>query len=69
VVPIGESGEGDAQHSGLGAQLIAHAKQMALEAGYAKLAVISAVGTQGYYAKHGFVVDGLYMTSGLVGSK
>lgn len=65
VVPIGESGTGEAQHIGVGSRLIATARRLARDAGYARLAVISAIGTQGYYARHGFAVDGLYMTVGL----
>ena len=66
VVELGNSKEGDAQHIGIGAHLIAHAKQRARLAGYDHLAVISAVGTQNYYAKHGFAVNGLYMTCDLL---
>lgn len=61
-LPLGEESEGEAQHIGLGSRLIAQAKQMAREAGYAYLAVISAIGTREYYARHGFTLDGLYMT-------
>lgn len=59
---IGRTTEGAAQHSGLGSQLIDHAKRIAYDAGFGRMAVISAVGTRGYYAKHGFQRDGLYMT-------
>lgn len=62
---IGRNAVGAAQHSGLGSQLIDHAKQMARDAGFDRLAVISAVGTRGYYTKHGFQRDGLYMTTHL----
>lgn len=62
AVKIGRNQSGAAQHIGLGSQLIDKAKQIATANGYTHLAVISAIGTQGYYAKHGFVVDGLYMT-------
>ncbi len=57
-VEIGESTPGRAQHAGLGTRLIDHAVDLARERGYARLAVISAVGTRGYYRKRGFV-DGL----------
>ena len=59
---LGENSDGEAQHIGLGARLIVQAKQMAHEAGYAHLAVISAIGTREYYARHGFTLNGLYMT-------
>ncbi len=63
AVSVGDESQGEAQHIGLGSQLVEKAKEMAREAGYGRIAVISAIGTQEYYAKHGFVVDGLYMTA------
>lgn len=62
VLPLGQASQGEAQHQGLGAQLIEAAHRLAQAAGYERLAVISAIGTREYYARHGFVVDGLYMT-------
>jgi elongator complex protein 3 len=62
AVPIGEESQGEAQHIGLGSRLIETARSMAGAAGYERLAVISAIGTRAYYARHGFEVDGLYMT-------
>jgi elongator complex protein 3 len=54
-----------AQHQGLGRQLIAETERISKKAGYKKLAVISAVGTREYYRKFGFTVEGLYMTKSL----
>lgn len=65
AVPIGEESQGEAQHVGLGAQLIERAKEMSRAAGYERIAVISAIGTRRYYARHGFAEDGLYMTAAL----
>ncbi|MEM7334789.1 MAG: hypothetical protein AAF490_22120 [Chloroflexota bacterium] len=66
VLNLGESSQGEAQHMGVGSRLIHKAKAMAKEAGYTDIAVISAIGTREYYAKHhGFEVDGLYMTVAL----
>jgi elongator complex protein 3 len=65
VVRLGESAEGEAQHLGLGTQLIQEAERRAKEAGYERLAVISAIGTRNYYRKHGFEVEGLYMVKKL----
>jgi elongator complex protein 3 len=65
AVPIGEESQGEAQHVGLGAQLIARAKEISRVAGYERIAVISAIGTRRYYARHGFAVAGLYMTAPL----
>jgi len=36
---------------------------MAREAGYGRIAVISAIGTREYYGRLGFELDGLYMTA------
>jgi elongator complex protein 3 len=49
----------------LGTELVEKAKEMAREAGYGRIAVISAIGTRAYYAKHGFELSGLYMTADL----
>jgi elongator complex protein 3 len=62
---LGNASSGEAQHIGLGAQLLQEAKSRAKAAGYHKLAVISAIGTREYYARHGFVLDGLYMSCAL----
>jgi elongator complex protein 3 len=65
AVPIGSPGDGEAQHSGLGARLLAKAKEIAGDAGFKRVAVISAIGTREYYARHGFVADGYYMSANL----
>ena len=65
VMRLGESSGGEAQHMGVGSRLIDEAKQIARSAGYKRLAVISAIGTQDYYRRHGFELDGLYMTTDL----
>jgi elongator complex protein 3 len=57
---IGEAAAGKAQHAGLGTALVERAAQIAAEAGYRKLAVISAIGTRGYYRKRGFRDGALY---------
>lgn len=55
VVELGRAGLSDqAQHSGLGMRLIREAVDRAQAAGYSRLAVISALGTRGYYLKQGF---------------
>jgi elongator complex protein 3 len=66
AVPIGMASNGEAQHSGLGSRLVAKAKEMARQAGFRRLAVISAIGTREYYARLGFEADGLYMSADLV---
>ena len=50
----GEGGETMAQHQGLGARLLREAEERASSAGYSRLAIIAAVGTRGYYARHGY---------------
>ena len=62
AVSIGDDSDGEAQHIGLGTQLVEKAKEMAGAAGYGRIAVISAIGTRNYYRKLGFERDGLYMT-------
>jgi elongator complex protein 3 len=59
-VEIGEAVAGHAQHAGLGTQLMERAAQIAAAHGYRRLAVISAIGTRGYYRKRGFVDGALY---------
>ncbi len=60
VVGIGESGGGRSQHSGLGRRLVEEAARRAVAAGFAELAVISAVGTRDYYRGLGFADGELY---------
>lgn len=50
------------QHQGMGQKLIESAENEAREAGYNKIAVISAIGTRNYYRKFGYEREGLYMT-------
>lgn len=57
---IGENAPGKAQHSGLGLRLIERAVEIAAAQGYGDLAVISAIGTRGYYRKRGFDDGKLY---------
>ena len=65
VVDVGKSELGRSQHLGLGSLLIQKAKEMTQNAGYQKLAVISAIGTRDYYAKRGFELNQLYQTCDL----
>jgi elongator complex protein 3 len=66
ALDLGEESQGEAQHIGLGSELIEKAKKISRDAGYGRLAVISAIGTRQYYARHGFQIDGLYMTADLL---
>ncbi|MBQ9020831.1 MAG: tRNA uridine(34) 5-carboxymethylaminomethyl modification radical SAM/GNAT enzyme Elp3 [Eggerthellaceae bacterium] len=51
-----------AQHQGLGRALVERACEIAREAGYSKINVISAVGTRNYYRRLGFCDNGLYLS-------
>ena len=62
LVGIGDHNDGKAQHLGIGKKLLARAEKIAAEKGFAKIAVISAIGTRNYYQKQGFKLENLYMT-------
>jgi elongator complex protein 3 len=64
-LPVGMEREGAAQHGGLGTQLIAIAEQIAQERGYSTIAVISALGTRGYYRRFGYRLGETYMVKAL----
>lgn len=53
-LPVGIENTGFAQHSGLGTKLLEAASEKAIEMGYNKIAVISAIGTRKYYMDRGF---------------
>jgi elongator complex protein 3 len=57
---IGERSEGKAQHAGLGRRLIEAAFEEARSRGFARLSVISSVGTREYYRRLGFEDGALY---------
>ena len=57
---LGERRSGPAQHAGLGRKLVEHAVSLARDAGYQRVAVISAVGTRDYYQGLGFDQGTLY---------
>ncbi len=56
---VGKSGSA-AQHAGLGGRLVERAAEIACDAGFAQLAVISAVGTREWYSGLGFRSGALY---------
>lgn len=61
---VGQEGTA-AQHRGLGRSLVARACELALEAGFGRINVISAVGTREYYRSLGFADHGLYQQKAL----
>ncbi len=60
VVSLGDTRRDRSQHLGLGRRLIERAAQIAGEAGFQSLAVISSVGTREYYRRLGFADGELY---------
>ena len=58
---VGAEKHGAAQHAGLGTRLLQRAAEIARVNGFARLAVISAVGTREYYLERGFERGELYM--------
>ncbi len=53
------------QHRGLGKRLLVKAEEIAIDRGYKKMAIISAVGTREYYRKLGYELVGEYMVKDL----
>lgn len=68
VAALGTRDADRAQHRGLGRRLVARAARRAAEAGFAGLAVISAVGTRGWYRRLGFRDGPLYQHLPLEGA-
>jgi elongator complex protein 3 len=65
ALELGAESSGEAQHAGLGVRLIDQAMHIARGAGLHRIAVISAIGTRGYYRKQGFELGELYMARAL----
>jgi elongator complex protein 3 len=59
---VGAEKEGAAQHAGLGTRLLEEAETIAKANGFKRMAVISAVGTRGYYLGRGFERGEFYLT-------
>jgi elongator complex protein 3 len=64
-LPVGAEKLGAAQHAGLGTRLLEKAEAVAKAKGFKRMAVISAVGTRGYYLERGFERGELYLTKSL----
>jgi elongator complex protein 3 len=60
-LPVGAEKDGAAQHVGLGTRLLEKAERIAIAHGFKRMAVISAVGTRGYYLSRGFERGELYL--------
>ena len=63
---VGAEKAGAAQHAGLGTRLLEKAEMIAKASGFQRMAVISAVGTRGYYLERGFERGELYLTKNLI---
>jgi elongator complex protein 3 (tRNA carboxymethyluridine synthase) len=63
---VGQTRPGIAQHAGLGRRLLEHAEALAVEGGFQRMAVISALGTRGYYADLGYHLGQSYMVKPLL---
>lgn len=61
LVGLGKRKVNSWQHRGYGARLLQHAEEIARDAGYAKIAVMSGIGVRDYYARFGYVREGPYM--------
>ena len=61
AVEIGESGERETQHRGMGRMLMERAEKIAKENNFKKISVISGVGVREYYGKLGYDLEGTYM--------
>ena len=62
ALAIGGTEEGAAQHLGIGTRLLTEARRISRAAGFERISVIAATGTQEYYASRGFTTGELYMT-------
>jgi len=63
---LSQKKKGQAQHQGLGRQLMTEAEKIARRQGYPNLAVISAIGTRPYYRRLGYHLQGEYMVKSLL---
>ena len=64
-LPVGEEGNGAAQHTGLGTRLLEEAEKITQRRGFRRMAVIAAVGTRRYYLARGFEKGELYLIKSL----
>ncbi|MFN8496215.1 MAG: tRNA uridine(34) 5-carboxymethylaminomethyl modification radical SAM/GNAT enzyme Elp3 [Caldilineaceae bacterium] len=62
ALSISQESEGQAQHLGIGTQLLNAARRISREADFRRISVIAATGTRAYYAARGFEQGELYMS-------
>ena len=61
VIPVADKIDSHAQNIGYGKKLMNIAEKIAIYNNYQKIAVISSIGTRGYYKKIGYNLEGTYM--------
>jgi elongator complex protein 3 len=64
-LPLGDPPNGAAQHTGVGARLVAWGEEVAMQAGFRRLAIIAALGTRPYYQRLGYRLEESYMLKSL----
>ena len=64
-VKVGEKGNNDSQHIGLGRRMIQKAEEISKKNGFSRIAVISGIGVREYYRKLGYQLEGTYMVKTL----
>ena len=65
ALAVGTEKQGAAQHVGLGTSLLEEAENIARARGFKRMAVISAIGTHGYYLERGFARGELYLVKAI----
>ena len=62
IVPLGETGKDEEyQHRSHGKVLLARAEEIARDAGFCRLAILSGIGVRPYYRSQGYERRGPYM--------
>ncbi len=64
-LPLGDASNGAAQHTGVGARLVAWGEEVAAHAGFQRMAIIAALGTRPYYRRLGYRLGESYMLKSL----
>jgi elongator complex protein 3 len=67
IVPLGRKGEAEEyQHRQYGRELLARAEEIARDAGFSRIAVMSGIGVRPYYRRQGYERAGPYMAKELI---
>ncbi len=66
IVPVGKKAEDEEyQHRKFGMELLARAEEIARDAGFSRLAIMSGIGVRPYYRRQGYEREGPYMAKDL----